>query len=273
MMDGNEDDLTPEQRLEVRVILQDALNKIDDEEILQALKSSLLLRLKLCLRVSVRPTSSPLPYPTRRRSSKTPSKIPSHEPGKPSPGSATAAKPSTENPTMAKSSPGKPSPGKLNSSTPSPRVPSEAKPQGPNHDENAQRREVPKPRSLFQMDPVNPVVDPVEPVVDPVSPAEQLVELINSENPDVIEWGTELDTSQDSTETVNGLNVQGDDLEESEYDQYDLESQINDALMTTNIDDSEINSLMADFSALNDDLNINDGEHELVSDAVDLRPI
>ena len=63
----NQDELTAEQRLEVRLLLKEALKKIDDDEILRALKSSLVLRLKMCLRLPMRPSGYPHPHPTRFR--------------------------------------------------------------------------------------------------------------------------------------------------------------------------------------------------------------
>ena len=262
-----DDDLTPEQRLEVRVILQDALNKIDDEEILQALKSSLLLRLKLCLRVNIGSSGSPLPYPTRF------SKRPSLKPAKsiaaiPSPTQSIAAIPSTTQLIVTIPSPTQlivtiPSPTQPIVTIPSPTQPivtipsttqlsaakasfvqassaklstaksSQAKPSAansperPKSDPEGRRSDIPKHKNLFPE--YFPRSDPVRQVVDPVSPVEeQLAELIITDRQQSRELDTELDTNQRTMEVVNGFNMEREKPDTKEYEPYDLERQLSD---------------------------------------------
>ena len=101
----NEYGLSAEQKREVRIILEEALKSIDDAEILQALKRSLILRLKLCLRAGIRSSRSPRPYPTRfsKRSMPPTTGTQSLKPTNPSTGIPTSAKP---NDTESNQSPG-----------------------------------------------------------------------------------------------------------------------------------------------------------------------
>ena len=138
----NQDELTAEERLEVRLLLNEALKKIDDDEIVRALKSSLVLRLKMCLRLPMRPSGYPHPHPTRFRKRNI---IPTwhlidskpaiatqgtFRPGKPNQGTpkSSSGRLSEGSPTRKSSSSGKPMEGSPTPTTSSSRNPFERSP-------------------------------------------------------------------------------------------------------------------------------------------------